>query len=155
MFRVPTTVKALGATAIFFAVAACSPAPERSAENARGVERLQPVQLPEKGDVGPEKIESDIVGRIVRVSDVSGAGNPTEWTFEKKEYRHVEVLERKVNGNIQTLVVFVTTRSNPDADEEQVQVSGKLQLNYERKAGQWVLTGIENLSFRYSVGVAT
>ena len=155
MFRVPTIVNALTATAILLAVAACSPSPDKSADIASSVERLQPVQLPEKGDVGPEKIESDIVGRIVRVSDVSGAGNPTEWTFDKKEYRHVEVLDRKVKGNSQTLVVFLTTRSNPDADEEQVQVSGKLQLNYERKAGQWVLTGIENLSFRYSVGVAT
>ena len=92
---------------------------------------------------------------MIRVSDVAGAGEPTEWTFEKKEFRHVEVLERKVTGNTQTLVVFLTTRDNPAADEEQVQVSGKLALHYERKAGQWVLTGIQNLSFRYSVGVAT
>ena len=155
MLRAPTILNALSTTAILFAVAACGPAPETTADNARSVERLQPVQLPEKGDVNSEKIESDIVGRIVRVSDVSGAGTPTEWTFEQKEYRHVEVLDRKVNGNVQTLVVFVTTRSNPDADEEQVQVSGKLQLAYERKGGQWVLTRIENLSFRYSVGVAT
>ena len=101
------------------------------------------------------EIASDIVGRVIRVADVSGAGEATEWTFEKKEFRHVDVLERKVTGDTQTLVIFLTTRSNPEADEEQVQVSGKLQLRYERKAGQWVLTGIENLSFRYSVGVAT
>src|SRR4051812_35204284 len=154
MLRVPTIVNALSTTAMLIAVVACSPSPETQSNSARSVEKLQPVQLPEKGDVSPEKIESDIVGRIVRVSDVSGAGNPTEWTFEKKEYRHVEVIDRKVNGNTQTLVVFVTTRSNPE-DEEQVQVSGKLQLSYERKAGQWILTGIQNLSFRYSVGVAT
>jgi len=154
MLRVPTIVNALSTTAMLIAVVACSPSPETQPNNASSVDKLQPVQLPEKGDVSPEKIESDIIGRVVRVSDVSGAGDPTEWTFEKKEFRHVEVLDRNVNGNTQTLVVFVTTRSNPE-DEEQVQVSGKLQLSYERKAGQWILTGIQNLSFRYSVGVAT
>ena len=146
---------ALGVTAMVFAVTACGPTPETTADSARNGERLQPVQHPDKAEVSPEKIASDIVGRVIRVSDVSGTGDPTEWTFESKEFRHVDVLERKVTGNTQTLVVFVTTRSNPGSDEEQVQVSGKLQLHYERKAGQWVLTGIENLSFRYSIGVST
>ena len=146
---------ALSVTAIVFAVTACGPAPEKSSAITQKADRLQSVQLPEKGDVSPEKVASDIVGRVIRVSDVSGAGEATEWTFDKKEFRHVEVLDRKVTGNTQTLVIFLTTRSNPDADEEQVQVSGKLQLHYERKAGQWVLTRIDNLSFRYSVGVAT
>jgi hypothetical protein len=155
MFCAPVIRNALSVTAMIFAVTACGPAPEKSSDSTQNADRLQPVQLPEKGDVSPEKIAGDIVGRVVRVSDVSGAGDPTEWTFEKKEFRHVEVLERKVTGNTQTLVIFLTTRSNPEADEEQVQVSGKLQLHYERKSGQWVLTGIENLSFRYSVGVAT
>ncbi len=153
--RTPVIRNALNATAIVFALSACGPAPDKSADSAHEVDRLQPVQHPDKAEVSPEKIESDIVGRVIRVSDVAGAGEPTEWTFDKKEFRHVEVLERKVTGNTQTLVVFLTTRSNPADDEEQVQVSGKLALHYERKAGQWVLTGIQNLSFRYSVGVAT
>ena len=112
------------------------PGADKSADIAQEVDRLQSVQHPDKADVSPEKIASDIVGRVIRVSDVAGAGEPTEWTFDKKEFRHVEVLERKVTGNTQTLVVFLTTRSNPDADEEQVQVSGKLAtpLRAQRRA---------------------
>ena len=132
--------------------AGCGPAPEA---NNRSTDRLQAVQHPDKAVVSPEQVASDIVGRVVRVSDLSGNADPTEWTFESKEFRHVDILESETLGNIQRLVVFVTTRNNPGADEEQVQVSGKLQLTYERKGSKWVLTRIQNVNFRYSVGVAT
>ena len=146
---------ALSVTAMVFAVAACGPAPETSSDAGRQPDRMQPVQLPDKSELSPEKIANDIVGKVVRVSEQSGVGDATEWTFEAKEFRHVDILERKVTGNTLTLVVFMTTRNNPAGEEEQVQVSGKLQLLYERKAGQWSLIGVENVSFRYSVGVAT
>ena len=45
------------------------------------------------------------------------------------------------------------TRSRPG--EGDVQVSGQLKLRYEWKGKQWVLRSIENVSFRYSVGVST
>jgi len=140
---------------MIFAVTACGRAPESSADSKSSADQLQPVQLPTKSEISPEKIANDIVDRVVRVSDVSGAGDETEWTFEAKEFRHVDILETKVTGSTLTLVIFLTTRNNPTGDEEQVQVSGKLHLEYERKAGKWVLTRIENLTFRYSVGVAT
>ena len=135
--------------------AGCGPSPQSTSDNNWTADRLQAVQHPDKAAVSPEQVASDIVGRVVRVSDLSGNANPTEWTFESKEFRHVDILESETLGNIQTLVVFVTTRNNPVADEEQVQVSGKLQLVYERKGGKWVLTRIQNVNFRYSVGVAT
>jgi hypothetical protein len=135
--------------------AGCGPAPESASDNNRSADRLQAVQHPDKAVVSPEQVASDIVGRVVRVSDLSGNADPTEWTFESKEFRHVDILQSETLGNIQTLIVFVTTRNNPGADEEQVQVSGKLQLMYERKGGKWVLTRIQNVNFRYSVGVAT
>jgi len=135
--------------------AGCSPSPQSTSDNNRSADRLQAVQHPDKAVVSPEQVASDIVGRVVRVSDLSGNADPTEWTFESKEFRHVDILESKTLGNIQTVVVFVTTRNNPVADEEQVQVSGKLQLVYERKGSKWVLTKIQNVNFRYSVGVAT
>ena len=140
---------------VLLLVAGCSPSPQSTSDNNRSADRLQAVQHPDKAVVSPEQVASDIVGRVVRVSDLSGNANPTEWTFESKEFRHVDILGSETLGNIQTLVVFVTTRKNPAADEEQVQVSGKLQLVYERKGGKWVLTRIQNVNFRYSVGVAT
>jgi len=115
---------------------------------------LQPVQQSAQSEVTPEKISGDIVGKVVRISDTTG-GNPNEWTFESSEFRRVAIIERKSAGNRETLVVFVTTQNNPQADEEQVRVSGKLQLTYERKNGQWVLANIENLNFQYTLGVAT
>jgi len=135
--------------------AGCSPSPQSTSDNNRSADRLQAVQHPDKAVVSPEQVASDIVGRVVRVSDLSGNADPTEWTFESKEFRHVDILESNTLGNVQTVVVFVTTRNNPVADEEQVQVSGKLQLVYERKGSKWVLTKIQNVNFRYSVGVAT
>ena len=135
--------------------AGCGPSPQSTSDNNRSADRLQAVQHPDKAVVSPEQVASDIVGRVVRVSDLSGNADPTEWTFESKEFRHVDILESNTLGNVQTVVVFVTTRNNPVADEEQVQVSGKLQLVYERKGSKWVLTKIQNVNFRYSVGVAT
>ena len=148
-------MKTFHAVALVLLIAAgCGPAPESTSDN-RAADRLQAVQHPDKAVVSPEQVASDIVGRVVRVSDLAGNSAATEWTFESKEFRHVDILESETLGNIQTLVVFVTTRNNPAADEEQVQVSGKLQLMYERKGGKWELTRIQNVNFRYSVGVAT
>jgi hypothetical protein len=144
----------LAVALVLLIAAGCGPAPESTSDN-RAADRLQAVQHPDKAVVSPEQVASDIVGRVVRVSDLAGNSAATEWTFESKEFRHVDILESETLGNIQTLVVFVTTRNNPAADEEQVQVSGKLQLVYERKGGKWVLTRIQNVNFRYSVGVAT
>ena len=140
---------------VLLLAAGCSPSPQSTSDNNRSADRLQAVQHPDKAVVSPEQVASDIVGRVVRVSDLSGNADPTEWTFESKEFRHVDILESNTLGNVQTVVVFVTTRNNPAADEEQVQVSGKLQLVYERKGSKWVLTKIQNVNFRYSVGVAT
>ena len=38
--------------------------------------------------------------------------------------------------------------------DDSVQVSDKLQLRYEREGGVWRLKAIENLTFRYTVGLA-
>ena len=67
----------------------------------------------------------------------------------------MEILERTVTESGATLVIFLTTRNNPRPDENPVQVSGKLQLQYKWRAGYWVLATVENLTFRYSIGVAT
>ena len=141
-------------TVIAICLAACGPAAGPVADSTRSAERVQPVQHPDKAEVSPEKVEADVIGRVVRVSELTGGGE-TEWTFDAQEFRHVDVLQRRDTAGGQTLVVFMTTRNAPAAGEDQVQVSGKLQLQYERKAGKWFLNRIENLSFRYTVGVGT
>ena len=152
----------LSVTAIIFALTGCAPAPESSSNVARNPavpagnpDLLHFVQESGRPEVTAEKIVSDIVGRVVPVSELTGAGPATEWTFEADEFRQTEILEKHLTENRLTLVIFMTTRNNPRPDEDHVQVSGKLQLQYEWRTGQWILTTIENLTFRYSVGLST
>ena len=141
--------------AVLGALAGCSPKPEAVTNGGAANRPLQPVQDSRTSEISAEKIKSDVIRRVVMVSDVTGKGPETEWTFDADEYRQVEILESRATDNAVTLVIFMTTRNNPKPDEDNVQVSGKLHLRYARKAGQWVLTTIENLSFRYSVGLST
>ena len=151
----------LSVTAILFALTGCVPAPEPASNDTRNPavqagngDLLHFVQDSGKPELTAEKIVSDIVGRVVQVPALTGPGPETEWTFEADEFRQVGILERHMAENGLTLVIFMTTRNNPRPDEDNVQVSGKLQLQYEWRAGRWVLTTMENLTFRYSIGLS-
>ena len=151
----------LSITVILFALMGCVPAPESSSNVTRNPavpvgnrDLLHFVQESDKPEVATKKIVSDVVGRVIQVSDLTGAGPATEWTFDADEFRQVDILEKHLTEKGLTLVIFMTTRNNPGPDEDPVQVSGKLQLQYERTAGQWILTTIENLTFRYSFGLS-
>jgi hypothetical protein len=152
----------LRVAAMLLALTGCMPAADSSSTasshaampaGSPGV--LHVAQATGKPEITAEKIKKDIVGRVVQVADAAGARPPDDWTFDADEFRQVEILERHLSENKFTLVIFVTTRNNPRPSEDSVQVTGKLQIQYEWKDGQWKLAGIENLSFRYSVGVST
>ena len=143
------------AIALFCAVAACSPAPELSAGSPSGpVIRTADKDAP-RPEITVEKIVRDVIGRVVEVTEVRGDSPPTDWTFEADEFKQVEILERETTPAAATITVFMTTRNNPGPDEDAVQVSGKLRLHYQRKGGEWVLRTIENLTFRYTIGIST
>jgi hypothetical protein len=151
----------LSITVILFALMGCVPAPESSSNVTRNPavpvgnrDLLHFVQESDKPEVATKKIVSDVVGRVIQVSELTGAGPATEWTFDADEFRQVDILEKHLTEKGLTLVIFMTTRNNPGPDEDPVQVSGKLQLQYERTAGQWILTTIENLTFRYTIGLS-
>ena len=133
--------------------AGCGPAAETQPA-PRGGSSLQSVQQAQASDITPEKISRDIVSRKVRITDTNGM-NENEWTFEQSEFREVAVVERKTSAKGEQLIVFVTTQNNPAANEDQVRVTGRLQLTYVKKGGQWTLSAIENLNFQYSLGVST
>jgi len=152
----------LSVAAILFALSGCTPAPEsvpnvvrNPAVPAGNGDLLHFVQESGKPEVTKEKIVRDVVGRVVQVSEVTGAGPATDWTFEADEFRQVDVLEKHMTEKGLTLVIFMLTRNNPGPDEDHIEVSGKLQLQYEWRAGKWVLASIENLTFRFSVGLST
>jgi hypothetical protein len=143
------------AIAFFCVVAACSPAPETSAGGPSGPSiqtASQDAPLPE---ITAEKIVRDVIGRVVKITDVEGDSPPADWTFEADEFRQVEILERKASPARVAITVFMTTRNDPGQDEVVLQVSGKLTLHYQRKGGEWVLSTIENLTFRYTIGIST
>ena len=145
------------AVAIVSGFAGCGAKPEPtgpppSAENGGS---LRPVQSAERPEITAGQISKDVVGRVVEVPELSGSGPSDKWTFEADEYRRVEVLEKRATASGVDLLVFMLTRSNPGPGDAGIQVSGHLRLHYEWQGKQWVLRGIENVSFRYSVGVAT
>ena len=145
----------LSLTVILIALTGCGQAPDPSATVTATPNSLQLVQNARRPEITTEKIASDIVGKAVPISELTGDGPKDEWTFETSEFRQVNILEKNVTSTGLTLVIFMTTRNNPKPDEHQVQVSGKLELQYEWKAGQWALANVKNLTFRYTVGVPT
>ena len=121
-----------------------------------GRDVMRRVQIVDKPQITVEKIMSDIVGRVVEAADATGAAPPTEWTFEADEFKQVEILEKHMTETEFTIVIFMTTRDNPKPDENDVvQVAGKLELRYEWKERQWMLTAVKNLTFKYSVLLST
>jgi len=127
----------------------CGPAPTSSAEKSDGVVPVADKSPP----VTEAQIERDVVGKGVEVSDAAGEGASDTWTFQPDEYRHVRILESKRADGSLMIVVYMTTRNNPQPDEDSIQVSGKLRLKYEKHGAKWGLADIENLNFKYSVGV--
>jgi hypothetical protein len=150
---------AASVAATVVALTGCGPDTTTRAEVSRPVDGLRSVQQSQSqsdnSQVNAETISRDIVGKVVRITQSSGMGGGNEWTFDADEFRRIVILETKDTPTGQTLVIFLTTQNNPTTNEEQVQVSGKLQLDYDRQSGNWVLTRIENLSFRYTIGVST
>ncbi len=101
------------------------------------------------GDITPERIARDVVGHTVEVRSQDGRTPPVGWTFDPNEVRSVEILEREASPGGAAITIHMTTRSDPDAEEEPLELSGNLKLRYEQQGGRWVLQGIENLTFRY------
>jgi hypothetical protein len=148
--------------ALALLLAGCGPAQESSSDitstsatPAGNRDSQHHVQNRVAAEVGVAKIEKDIIGRVVKIRELTGSGPETEWTFDADEFKHVDILESRVTESGLTLVIFMATRNNPGPGEDSVQVSGKLQLQYERKSDQWMLITVESLTFAYSVGQST
>jgi len=143
------------AIVLFCAVVACSLTAESLASGQSGPTIQTDNQNAPLPGITAEKIVHDVIGSVVKVTDGEGDSPPIDWTFEADEFRHVEILERRATPTAAAITVFMTTRNNPEPDEEAVQVSGKLRLHYQREGGQWVLRTIENLTFCYTIGIST
>ena len=138
--------------AVLLACTACNRAPETAAVSAAAPAN---VHVADKGEISADQVKSDIVGRVVKTSDAAGKGPADEWTFEASEYKQAEIIESKRMSNELIVTVHMLTRNNPKPEENSIQVAGRLRLHYEMKGGKWMLKSIDNLSFQYSIGVAT
>ena len=138
-----------------FGLAGCGEKPEASGSSTAPGDSgsLRSVQDAQKPEITVAKISKDVVGKVVTVPDASGTLPDDKWTFEADEFRRIDILQRNPSSDGIDLTVFILTRSRPG--EGDIQVSGQLKLHYEWKGKQWVLQKIENVSFRYSLGVST
>ena len=114
--------------------------------------RVQDSRAPE---ITAEAISKDVVGWVVDITEATGSGPNDKWTFEADEYRRIDILETRPGEGALEILVFMLTRDNPRPGNHALQVSGRLRLRYEWRDGRWVLRHIENVTFRYSIGVAT
>jgi hypothetical protein len=147
---IPMTRIILTIIVILMALTGCGPASTPLATITPNVQSVADKSSP----ITEDKIARDIVGKNVQISDETGDDPSNKWTFEADEYRHVEILESQRTDDALMIVISMTTRNNPKPDEESIQVSGKLRLIYEQDgAKKWVLSQIENLTFKYSIGV--
>ena len=149
-----------GIAAIVLALTGCGPPPQNPATVAKAPPPakqggMQTVQKSNGPEITTEKVMHDIVGRVVPVSDLAGVGPRDEWTFDASEFRKVDIIDRHVEGEGFTITIFVTTRNNRRENEDDIQVSGTLRLHYEKDGSGWTLKKIDNLTFRYSLGVST
>ena len=140
-------------------LAGCDPGPATdSASTGPGMTRKaapRRVQDSRRPEITTEAISRDVVGWAVEIAEATGSGPNDKWTFEADEYRRIDILETHASEGALEILVFMLTRDNPRAGNHGLLVSGRLRLRYEWRDTRWVLRHIENMTFRYSIGVAT
>lgn len=114
--------------------AAPIPAPDPVTQKA-DTPVVAPAEAPlAKNEISPEfppdKINTDLVGECV--------GGILGWCFEKGEYREIEVLETKIDGNRAKVIFHVQTIKDH---------SGKLIAEYRKVAGKWEMKDVESIDF--------
>lgn len=108
---------------------------------------------PRRPSITLAKIYRDIVGKVVEgVSSEDGVAPPISWTFAANEPKEIEILERDFVGDNAYVVIHMYTQdAAPDRNGMLGILKGNLQLHYERVTGDWLLTRVENQTFRYKV----
>ena len=93
--------------------------------------------------IGPAKISTDLVGMSVANVPMHDGRPGGTWTFAEDESKEIKVLETRPAGDTAAIVINIIT------DDSRMRLAGRLRLHYERVAGDWVLTSVENLGARY------
>ncbi len=98
------------------------------------------------------QIYKDIVNQTLNEIPSEETGeNVVSWTFAKNEKREIEVLKRNYEEDTAEVTIKLYTQDiEPNARGIWMKLKGDLKFHYERIAGGWLLTEIENLSFTYA-----
>ena len=137
-------------TVVLLALTGCGQAPDPSPAGTFKPDLQEIAKNARRPEITAEKIAGDIVGKKLSIPELHGDGAAEQWVFDASEFRQVNIQEKTVTSSGETLVVFVTTRSNPQPNKAQIHVAGKLELQYEWKTDKWVLATIKNLTVRYT-----
>lgn len=144
-------VRAITSVAIMLlALTGCGQAPDPTPTVTRKPDLEQIAKDARRPEITAEKIAGDIVGKKLSIPGLHGDEPAEQWTFAAGELRQVNIQEMTVTSTGETLVVFVTTGSIPRPNKTNIQIGGKLELQYEWKADKWVLATIRNLTVRYT-----
>src|SRR5437588_323659 len=111
---------------MLLALPGCGQAPESSPTVSGKADVQQIARNARRPDITAEKIAADIVGKKLSIPELHGDGADEPWVFDAGESIHVNIQEDTVTSTGgETLVIFVTTRSNPKPDKKQIHVAGK------------------------------
>ena len=139
-----------GVAIMLLALTGCGQAPDPTPTVTRKPDLEQIAKDARRPEITAEKIAGDIVGKKLSIPGLHGDEPAEQWTFAAGELRQVNIQEMTVTSTGETLVVFVTTGSIPRPNKTNIQIGGKLELQYEWKADKWVLATIRNLTVRYT-----
>jgi hypothetical protein len=133
------------------ALAGCGQAPDPT-PTVMGKADLQEIaRSARRPDITADKIAGDLVGRKLSIPELNGGGADQQWIFDASQFIRINIQQDTVTSTGgKTLVIFLTTRSNPKSGKTQIHIAGKLELQYEWKADKWVLATVRNLTAHYT-----
>ena len=109
-----------------------------------------PIQLSQGPEVTVDRILQDLIGKNVSVQDAAGQSQPMDWVFEADEPKDAEIIESRKSDTGLSVVIQLNTGGAPGSQDANVQLSGRLMLNYQWNGRDWVLREIRNITFRFS-----
>ena len=86
------------------------------------------------------------------VPEETGVGEPISWRFDEDEPKEITVVEKKMKGELATIVLDIKTRSalnrrNPRALAGQIRTEWRLKTGWALR--RWEIFATENISMKY------
>jgi hypothetical protein len=138
----------LGLTLLLACSSGCAP----SASQGEGSSPASPAS----NDL-PELTEEVIRERINRagvreVPEENAAAEPINWSFDEDEPKEIAVVEKRMEGERATVVLYIKTWSTPTARNQRY-LAGQIRTEWALETGwalrRWEIVGTENISMKF------